>query len=562
MMDDKVIVTNLSALRSKYGAAGLQKIERAVKRLISADKKRGITTRLVALDDVAGMKKLGASPVKSAGDFKQNKQAIDGVYRKLMPDYLMILGADDIVPHQNMKNPVFKHGGDEDQFAFGDLPYACEAPYSQKPQAFTGPTRVLGRLPDLHGVGDTDYLIRIIETAAQHKPLKFDDYMKYLGISAEVWRGSTEMTLTNLFGSAADLQLAPDRGPEWEDSLISRRTHFINCHGAPADSHFYGQRGRSYPQAHDASLFSGKIKEGTLVAAECCYGGELYNPNLADGQAGICNTYLGNGAYGFFGSTTIAYGPAEGNGSADLICQFFLRSVFRGASLGRAALEARQRFIESSPALDPIDLKTLAQFNLYGDPSIVAVGGAAPQTGLKRGARAGFEAAAANRADVRRQLLNKGLWLARNHPVASERVTPPAPQRGARERSAGSARSGPLEAELKRLASRINLRQPEFMTFDIDRAPEPKSMTLGFEAMRPASTAFHVIVGRTEDGAAATGSATKGRRGGKANASGFEAVAAEAPPVSSIVALVAKEVDGQIVSVRELYGKQFINRSA
>jgi hypothetical protein len=550
-MDDKVIVTNLSALRSKYGA-GLRKIEAAVKRLISADKKRGITTRLVALDDVAAMKKLSAPPVKSAGDFKQNKQAIDGIYRTLMPDYLMILGADDVVPHQNMKNPVFKQGGDEDQFAFGDLPYACEAPYSQQPQDFTGPTRVLGRLPDLHGVGNINYLLRIIETAAQYKPLKLAEYMKYLGISAEVWRGSTEMTLTNLFGSADDMQLAPDKGPGWETSLISRRTHFINCHGAQADFHFYGQSGQSYPEAHDASFFNGKIKEGTLVAAECCYGGELYNPNLADGQAGICNTYLGNGAYGFFGSTTIAYGPAEGNGSADLICQFFLRSVFRGASLGRAALEARQRFIEASPELDPIDLKTLAQFNLYGDPSIVAVAVAASQTRSVRGAKAAFEAAAANRADVRRQLLNKGLWLAKNHPVAAERVTTAAAvTRGAKTRAAGAG--SPLQAELKRLAARVNLRQPEIMTFGIDRAPEPKSLTRSMKAMRPASTAFHVIVGRPEDGAAPPPAATRGMRGGKAKAA--EAAGAEVPPVRSIVALVAKEVDGQIVSVRELHGK-------
>lgn len=546
-MDDKVIVTNLSALKSKYGA-GLQKIEAAIKKLIAADKKRGIATRLVALDDAVGMKRLNAPPVTNASDFKQNKQAIDGVYRALMPDYLMILGANDIVPHQNLKNPVFQQGGDEDQFAFGDVPYACEAPYSQKPQDFTGPTRVLGRLPDLNGVGDVPYLIRLIEAATQYKQLKPADYSSYLGISAEVWRGSTEMSLTNLFGSSSDMQLAPDKGPKWDAALISRRAHFINCHGAPADFNFYGQRGGSYPKAHDASFFNGKIKEGTIVAAECCYGGELYNPNLANGQAGICNTYLGNKAYGFFGSTTIAYGPAEGNGSADLICQFFLRSVFKGASLGRAALEARQRFIEASPELDPIDLKTISQFNLYGDPSIIPVAVPRTKTRSLRGAKAGFEAVAAERADVRRQLLSKGLWLAKNHPVAVERST----TRGSTTRGGGGPSSA-IQSELKRLAARVNLRQSGVMSFGIERAPEPKSMTRSMKAMRPASTAFHVIVGRTADGgAAATGSTTRGTRGAKAKA---KVDANEQAPVPSIVALVAKEVDGKIVSVRELHGK-------
>lgn len=538
-MDDKVIVTNLSALKSKYGK-GLAKIEAAIKRLIAADKKRGITTRLVGLDDAATMKKLNAPAVTNAADFKQNKQAIDGVFRQLMPDYLMILGATDIVPHQNLKNPVFKQNGDEDQFAFGDLPYACEAAYSQKPQDFTGPTRAVGRLPDLNGVGDPDYLIRIIETAAQYKKLKPADYSGYLGISAEVWRGSTEMSLTNLFGAASELQLAPDKGPKWETGLIQRRTHFINCHGAPADFHFYGQRGRSYPAAHDASYFNGKIKEGTIVAAECCYGAELYNPNLANGQAGICNTYLSNKAYGFFGSTTIAYGPADGNGSADLICQFFLRSVMKGASLGRAVLEARQRFIESSPELDPVDLKTLAQFNLYGDPSIAPVEVASAQTRSTRGAKAAFEAAASERADVRRQLLNKGLWLAKNHPVAVERAATRGVTRGA---------SSAVQAELKRLAARANLQQTDVMSFGIDRAPEPKSMTRSMKAMRPASTAFHVMVGHTTDDGAGT-STTRGTRGAKSKAEPDGQA-----PVASIIALVAKEVDGKIVSVRELYGK-------
>ena len=84
----------------------------------------------------------------------------------------------------------------------------------------------------------------------------------------------------------------------------------------------------------------------------------------------ICQRYLIQGAYGYFGSSTIAYGPEEGNGAADLITQYFLMAVLDGASLGRAALVARQRFVQQTAELDPVDLKTLGQFNLLGDPSI------------------------------------------------------------------------------------------------------------------------------------------------------------------------------------------------
>jgi hypothetical protein len=40
---------------------------------------------------------------------------------------------------------------EEDPDVPSDLPYACEAAFSRRPQDFLGPTRVVGRLPDLTG---------------------------------------------------------------------------------------------------------------------------------------------------------------------------------------------------------------------------------------------------------------------------------------------------------------------------------------------------------------------------------------------------------------------------
>ena len=113
-----------------------------------------------------------------------------------------------------------------------------------------------------------------------------------------------------------------------------------------------------------------KIKAGTVAAVECCYGAELYDSVTLALPMPICQRYLEQGAYGYFGSSTIAYGPAEGNGAADLITRFFLLAILDGASLGRAALMARQHFVEEVGELDPVDLKTLAQFSLLGDPSV------------------------------------------------------------------------------------------------------------------------------------------------------------------------------------------------
>src|SRR5512145_948652 len=148
-MDDKIIVTNRSALTMKYGSKGLATIRTALRALIAADKKRGIQSRVVYLNDRAAMKRIGGKPVTTPADPRENKEAIDALFKSLTPDYLMILGAPDVVPHQDLDNPAYDPRDDDDDHAWGDLPYACDASYSRDPARFVGPTRVVGRLPDL-----------------------------------------------------------------------------------------------------------------------------------------------------------------------------------------------------------------------------------------------------------------------------------------------------------------------------------------------------------------------------------------------------------------------------
>ena len=145
---DKVIVTNFAVLKKKYGNADANQIVKALELLIAADQTRGLNTCWIPLDDVAQMANLSAIPVVDPLDCQQNKTAVDGIFKALKPDYLMLLGSIDVIPHQDLVNPVYapSPSGDPDQFAFGDLPYACDAPYSQQPQDFYGPTRVVGGL--------------------------------------------------------------------------------------------------------------------------------------------------------------------------------------------------------------------------------------------------------------------------------------------------------------------------------------------------------------------------------------------------------------------------------
>jgi hypothetical protein len=376
MQIDKVIVALQAALLAKYGQAGLARIAKALKDLIAADKRRGLATIVVHLDEADDMAGFGGH-IAHKPDARAVKGAIDRIAAAAQPHYILLLGGPDVMPMVHLLNPA--HGGkdgDSDRWVPSDLPYACEAPYSTNANRFRGPTRVVGRLPDLMAASEPTLLTRLIMAAARAKPRPRSEYQSSFSLSAAAWAASTQLSLLNTFGHAKSMHQSPHKGPHWRAALLAPRVHFINCHGAHNRPEYYGQPPgvEDYPVSHHSKSLHGKISAGTVVAAECCYGAQLYDPARSEGHKGIALTYLEDGAACVFGSTTIAYGPSEGNGSADLICQYFVQQVLAGASLGRAALEARQKFAGSRTHLDPIDLKTLAKFYLLGDPSAQPVG--------------------------------------------------------------------------------------------------------------------------------------------------------------------------------------------
>lgn len=460
----------------------LGSISAALDRLISADELRGIETKIVFLDNAKSMKSYGGIPVTSSKSPSQNKAAIDAIFRKANPEYLMLLGASDVIPHVPLNNTA---PDDKDPAAFGDLPYACDAKYSKDPSKFIGPTRVIGRLPDLVGANDPSYLISLIDVAAGYSSRSASDYAKFFSVTADAWKGSTGLSLRNVFKTDKGMKRVPPGGPTWSKSHLNVRSFFINCHGGSANASFYGDDGNNQPEAFRGSDLGAKgIPEGAVASVECCYGAELYDPVLAAGEMGICNTFLGEGGYGYFGSTTIAYGPANGNSAADLIAQYFLRDVLSGASLGRAALQARQRFIQNSGSLDPIGLKTLAQFILLGDPSIHPVVSEAPKDltakTLVRGIADTIVNFSAARGKRREDLLNAGLALAAS--VAHAQF-------------AKAFKAKPALANaLEQIAANAGLRTYELKSFNVVGGMAPKR--LGAKAS--AGRVFHLMQGTTE----------------------------------------------------------------
>ena len=402
----KLLVTNRSALLSKYGSEGLRAIEQGIKALAAADRKRGLETTLIYLDGPA----LGSARVGDPADPAENKAAIDALFAKHRPEYLVILGSRDVVPYQDLKNKLHDPAdpdSDPDRFVFGDLPYACEAPYSQSTTRFLGPTRVIGRLPDMTGAARPTYLLRLLKISAASKPIARPD--SAFALSAKVWERSTRMSVRNLLGAAPSVLISPAAGPGFTKKQLQEKIHFVNCHGNESEHRFSGEGPKdSYFTAMDARKLTG-VTRGTVAAFECCYGAELYDPAGLPAMS-VANTYLAEGAPGLVASTTIAYGPPSGNANADLICQFFLEQLLLGASLGRAFLEARLAYVRRQSVADPYDEKTLGQFVLLGDPSLVPFvqEGDATRLGPKASVKAHAE-----RLQRRVRLMKSGERLAR-----------------------------------------------------------------------------------------------------------------------------------------------------
>jgi hypothetical protein len=195
--------------------------------------------------------------------------------------------------------------------------------------------------------------------------------------------------------------------------------------------------------------------------------------------------------------------------------------VLGGASVGRAFLEARQEFAQSPSELDPFSLKTLAQFTLLGDPSIVPVEVPAPPLAAAGAARPGRKVSATKaavqrvvRADCRRQLTAKGLNIAETQATAVRSPTVTA--------------SPAMKKKLANLARRARLRRPRIQSFTIKRPAAAARVERAAARTRrtPSPNAFHVVFGR--------------RRGGGG-------------PVPGVVGIVAKTVDGRIVATREVH---------
>jgi hypothetical protein len=367
----ELILTHRKRLSIKYGDEGCQAIVEAIERLQEALANKGTSSALITVDEPPppSLPSYSPDPEGTPEGVKAIIDTLDAGFGEEGSDdrYWLIVGGDEIIPFYRLPNPM----QDSDKVVFTDNPYASSD------DEFLLPERSVGRLPGAQGP-DPEPLISLLEWACRFH-LEESKRRGSFGVTASIWKEASEV----LFGELPDprnLQVSPPVeystfDPNW---LIHPRYLYFNVHGLSTSPNWYGQRAPSDPDhlpLFPIAITPDQIGDlrGCCIYTEACYGAYIFDKDPSTSIALRC---LAQGATALVGSTTVAYGPMRPPSSeADLLGIEFLTRILQAKPVGMAFKEAKVAFArimyERQGYLDEDDSKTLLQFLLYGDPSVV-----------------------------------------------------------------------------------------------------------------------------------------------------------------------------------------------
>lgn len=322
------------------------------------------------------------------------------------PLFLFIVGGDDIIPMPVIDN-VYYHArvaaGDteyRDKDIDSDLPYAYLLGEHTQRLIYSGelfnynPYFCVGRLP-FDAKCDIEVLRSYFERAvAAHSvggvniesayAQTFRNWCNESYITSGVMnienilpaysqKYAEEFTYNNLLTSPGVVVENIEPAFNTNASLL-----FFNMHGSdnPANPYFMGES-VSFSPKQLASLNGANI-----VVTEACYGAKFKG---LDASHSMLLTALSNKTLVYFGSSRIALGGGgytyervEDLMSADLYFKYLLDALTLGGFPVAYSVEyARVKFIEAVERLELKDMLTIAEFNLYGDPTLFSYMGRA-----------------------------------------------------------------------------------------------------------------------------------------------------------------------------------------
>jgi tetratricopeptide (TPR) repeat protein len=388
----QVVLSSRAGLQQRFGADGFIAVDRRLQQYAMALQRRGVIAHICYCDDPVSLQLdegIAAAPVAAeAGTLRDLLRTLSGALtaRGRTLGAALIVGGDEIVPFHRLPNPL----PDDDVVVLSDNPYGTDDP------AYVAPQRMVARLPDGNS-GDPSLLFaqldrmtayhygsrpqsnrsrRLFGGRQAHDPPELD--MLSAGYCAEIWNDVSRAVLDALTPDAP-LTSSPPHLAENLDlrALRNRRLLYFNLHGAAGLPNFYGQPDAVWPGAATRlpvalrpDQIDADIADGVLILSEACYGAEIVGRTV---DTSIPLRALAHGALAFVGATVNAYGtmtdPLIG---ADLLFQHMLKHLARGEPVGRALHQARIEFAQDmyrrQGFLDDVDIKTLIEFVLLGDP--------------------------------------------------------------------------------------------------------------------------------------------------------------------------------------------------
>ena len=292
-----------------------------------------------------------------SGKIEKHIELISKRYSKKPFTYLFIIGSSSVIPSAVWKNEACDSNSDKD--VSGDLCYSTlnlKSPFAGMKYNFSRTIRT-GRLPNCD-------FARYFENLknGSGKPGE----IKTFGLSAKVWQKET-CDIYSHITSGNTVLTSPEYTKDNVGSVLPADANLFlyNLHGSNQTEYWYGQQGESYPEAVSPETF-GAISKPYFLAVEACYGAAY--EGRGSSKSVLLNSLSGR-CISFLGSSRIAFGASEAPGScADIISDFWLQKVRSGMSAGDSLEAARETLMNGDKS--PETIKTLAEFSLYGDPSV------------------------------------------------------------------------------------------------------------------------------------------------------------------------------------------------
>ena len=276
--------------------------------------------------------------------------------------YVFILGNEYVINVAEWMN----ESSDSDKTVTSALPYSTlntSSPWDGHEYRFDSVLRV-GRLPSYNGESAERFFAYFQNVKQQIQTNSISSY----GLSALVWKDESDNEYSKI--SYEETRSAPSVTVQNVEQTLPDNANllYFNLHGSNETKFWYGQDDDDYPEAFEPKNLE-ILEKGYFIGVEACYGGKFMG-NLTESDSIVIKA-MQSGSIALLGSSKIAYGTPNPPGScADFVVGEFLYQLKNGETAGDSHVLGIKALAEGSDEIDDTEIKTVAEFSLFGDPSV------------------------------------------------------------------------------------------------------------------------------------------------------------------------------------------------